>query len=119
MAQLLKKFPVQAGLAALLVFLLTFSHGLTLPSVGASAKIAGWDWMPLTNQPLLWLITLPFRLLPASWVPPALNLFTAISGALVIGKAAAGVTLGGLAQTYDGTPKAVGVATEPPGLAED
>jgi uncharacterized delta-60 repeat protein len=35
---------------------------------------------------------------------------------LVIGKAAATVTLGNLIQAYDGTPKSVSVATAPPGL---
>ncbi len=38
------------------------------------------------------------------------------SGTLTIGKATAAVTLGSLAQTYDGTPKAASATTVPPGL---
>ncbi|HEV2707295.1 MAG TPA: pectinesterase family protein [Pyrinomonadaceae bacterium] len=38
------------------------------------------------------------------------------TGTLVIGKATAAVTLGDLAQTHDGSPKAVSVVTEPAGL---
>lgn len=38
------------------------------------------------------------------------------TGTLVIAKAAAGVTLGGLSQTYDGAPKPVTAATVPAGL---
>ena len=39
------------------------------------------------------------------------------SGTLVVGKAAASVTLASLAQTYDGTPKVVTATTVPPELA--
>lgn len=39
------------------------------------------------------------------------------SGTLVIGKAAATITLGNLTSTYDGSPKAVSVTTVPAGLA--
>ncbi len=38
------------------------------------------------------------------------------TGTLVIGKATAAITLADLAQTYDGSPKAVSVVTEPAGL---
>lgn len=39
------------------------------------------------------------------------------AGSLVIGKAVAGITLGSLSQTYDGSPKPVTAATTPEGLA--
>lgn len=85
MAQLIRRFPIQAGLAAFLLYLLTFSHGLTLHSLAVTAKIAGWDWLPLTGQPLLWLTTLPLRIFPSGWMPLLLNLMAALTGALVIG----------------------------------
>ncbi len=42
-----------------------------------------------------------------------------ITGTLVIGKASATVTLGALARTYDGSPKAASAVTTPAGLAVD
>jgi pectin methylesterase-like acyl-CoA thioesterase len=41
---------------------------------------------------------------------------TTATGTLVINKANAAITLGNLSQTFDGTPKAVSVATEPAGI---
>ena len=40
---LFKRFPVQVGLAALVAYTLTLSHGVTIYSVGLTSKIAGWD----------------------------------------------------------------------------
>lgn len=85
MAVLLRRFPVQVTLAALLVYTLTLSHGVTLASLPLTAKLAGWDWQPLNTQPLLWLLTLPLRLLPAGWMAVALNFFSALCGALTLG----------------------------------
>ncbi len=72
-------------LAALLLYGLTLSHGATLASLPLAAKVAGWDWQPMTGQPLLWLLTLPLRALPGGWVAPALNLFSAGCAALTLG----------------------------------
>ena len=58
-----------------------------------TAKVAGWDWLPLTNRPLTWLVTLPFHLLPAAWVPLALNLFSAALAALTLGVVARSIEL--------------------------
>jgi tetratricopeptide (TPR) repeat protein len=85
MAVLLRRFPVQVALAALLVYTLTLSHGVTLASLPLTAKLAGWDWQPLNTQPLLWLLTLPLRLLPTSWLAVALNFFSALCAALTLG----------------------------------
>ena len=85
MVALLRRFPTQVTLAALFVYALTLSHGVTLASLLLTAKLAGWDWQPMNGQPLLWLLTLPLRLLPAGWVAPALNLFSAVCGALTLG----------------------------------
>ena len=45
-----------------------------------------------------------------------LNFAGTASGTLVIAKAVADVAIGGLVQAYDGTPRAVFVSTNPPGL---
>jgi len=85
MILLLRRFPVQVALAALFVYTLTLSQGITLASLPLTAKVAGWDWQPLNTQPLLWLLTLPLRFLPAGWVAPGLNFFSAVCGALTLG----------------------------------
>ena len=53
---------------------------------------------------------------PVSGVISDTNYSGSASGTLVISKAAAGITLTGLAQTYDGNPKPIGANTTPPGL---
>ena len=80
-----RRFPFQVTLGALLLYGLTLSHGVTLNSLAFTAKIAGWDWRPLASHPLLWLLTLPMRLLPAAWVAVVLNLFSAVCGAVTLG----------------------------------
>ncbi len=78
MKPLLRRFPVILGLGALLVYLVTLSQGITISNLELASKVSGWDWRPWVGQPLLWLLTLPLRLVPASWVPGLLNLFSAI-----------------------------------------
>lgn len=62
-------------------------------SLALTAKIAGWDWTPMVEQPLLWLVTLPLHLLPAAWVPWSLNFFAAVTAALTLGLLARTVQL--------------------------
>lgn len=80
-----KRFPVQIALVALLLYVSTISHGVTLTSLPMTAKLAGWDWQPMFDHPLLWLVTLPLRLLPTTWIPLAFNLLSAILAAVVLG----------------------------------
>jgi predicted Zn-dependent protease len=85
MKNILRRFPLLVALGALLVYALTLSRGVTVNSLSLTAKIAGWNWQPMVGEPLLWLLTLPLRLLPAGWVPPALNLFSAACAAATLG----------------------------------
>lgn len=85
MKSLLHRFPLLVALSALLVYTVTLSRGVTASGLALTAKVAGWDWVPMTTQPLFWLLTLPLRLLPAGWVPMALNLFSAVCAAAVLG----------------------------------
>ncbi len=78
-------FPLQVATGALVLYGVTLSHGVTMNSLSLTAKVAGWDWIPMAGQPLLWLFTLPFRLLAARWVPLGLNFFSAVSAALTLG----------------------------------
>jgi tetratricopeptide (TPR) repeat protein len=85
MKLILRRFPVLVASVALLVYLLTMSSGVTVGSLGLTAKVAGWDWLPMAGQPLFWFLTLPARCLPAGWAAPALNLFAAACGAATLG----------------------------------
>ena len=49
MANMLRRFPIQVALGALLVYALTLSHGVTVNSLSLTSKIAGWDWLPLAG----------------------------------------------------------------------
>ena len=79
------RFPKIIALTAFVVYALTLSRGMTTSSMGLTAAVAGWDWQPMANHPLTWLLTLPLHLLPAAWAAIALNLFFAALAALVLG----------------------------------
>jgi tetratricopeptide (TPR) repeat protein len=85
MANLLRRFPIKVALGALLFYGLTLSRGVTVGSLSLTSKIAGWDWQPMADHPLFWLLTLPLRLLPVGWMPSSLNLFYAVCGAVTLG----------------------------------
>ncbi|HOC56496.1 MAG TPA: hypothetical protein PKI20_12815 [Verrucomicrobiota bacterium] len=80
----LDRLPWVVGAVALVVYLATLNHWVTLDSLALVSRVNGWDWQPVLSQPLLFLLTLPFRLLPAQWVPLALNAFTAACAALTL-----------------------------------
>jgi tetratricopeptide (TPR) repeat protein len=79
-----------AGIA-LVLYALTLNHWVTLSSLPWVAKVTGWDWHP-TNlawrptfiAPLYYAITYPFRLLPISAQPFALNFLSAVFAALTL-----------------------------------
>jgi tetratricopeptide (TPR) repeat protein len=85
MANLLRRFPLQVMLGALVIYGLTVSHGVTSDSLVLTAKVAGWDWQPMSDRPLVWLFTLPLRLLPAGWVAMGMNLFSMACGVVTLG----------------------------------
>ena len=77
----------------MLVYLFTLNHWISLASLGTVARTAGWLWQPETGRPLTLVVLSPFRLLPDSWLPLALNLFTATLAALVLAQLARSVVL--------------------------
>jgi len=93
MVETKRRFPSYVALGALLIYGLTLSRGISLPSLPLAAKVAGWDWQPMAGQPLLWLLTLPLRCLPAGCIPVSLNLFSAVCGALTLGLLARSIEL--------------------------
>ncbi len=80
-----RRLPLLVGLWAFVFYGVTMSRGVTVSSLSLAAKVAGWDWTPAVGLPLLWLLTLPLRLLPAAWVPLGLNLLSAVTAALTLG----------------------------------
>jgi tetratricopeptide (TPR) repeat protein len=87
------RLPVAIALAGSLIYLLTTCWQANAGNLALAASLAGWDWQPMLGQPVTWLLTLPFRLLPAAWLPGAINLFFALSGAVTLGLVARSVTL--------------------------
>ena len=85
--------PWVVGATALAVYLATLNHWVTLSSLTLVSRVNGWDWQPMLSQPLLGLLTFPFRWLPAGWVPLALNGFTAVCASLTLATLARSVAL--------------------------
>lgn len=83
---------VLAG-AALLLYLITLNHWVSLGSLGTVGMVSSWFWQPELSRPLYWLVTSPLRLLPASFIPLALNLFAALCGAAILALLARSVAL--------------------------
>lgn len=69
---------------ALAVYLLTLNHWVSFRSLAEVMRASGWNWQPELNGPVFWLVTLPFRWLPAAAIPVALNLFAAVCAALTL-----------------------------------
>jgi tetratricopeptide (TPR) repeat protein len=85
----------------LVIYLFTIHRWLTPASLFAVTKISGLDWQPTMNRPALFLVTYPFHWLPAGILPLALNLFSAVCGALSLGLLARSVALLPHDRTYE------------------
>src|SRR5262249_5174409 len=87
------RLPWAIAAGALVVFLFTLNHWVSLSSVGVVARLSGWLWQPELNAPLYWLLTAPLRWLPTRAIPLVLNLFSAICAALTLALLAHSVSL--------------------------
>jgi tetratricopeptide (TPR) repeat protein len=76
--------PWLVGLGALLVYLGSMNHSATFSSAGIVSRVSGWDWHGNLQQPLLFIALYPFRFLPQTVIPLALNVFNAVLGSLVL-----------------------------------
>jgi tetratricopeptide (TPR) repeat protein len=85
--------PWVVAAAALVVYLLTLNHWVSMSNLASVATASGWNWQPQVFGPLCWLLTYPFRWLPAHLVPLALNLFSAVCAALTLALLARSVAL--------------------------
>jgi len=88
-----QRLPWIIGGAGLLVYLVTVNHWISLASLGTVARTAGLLWQPEPGRPLTLAVLSPFRLLPDSWLPLALNLFTAALAGLALAQLARSVVL--------------------------
>ena len=92
-ATLIRLLPVRIFLGALAFYVATLSFEATINSLPLTLKVAGLDWTPFASQPVLWLMTLPLKCLPVSWLAFSLNLMSAILAALILGLLARTVQL--------------------------
>src|SRR4051812_5152289 len=80
-----------AGMLA--IYLLTLNSWLSPNSLQQVAEAGGWNWQPKIFGPLNYLITYPFRWLPARLLPVGLNIFSAVCAALTLFMLARSVAL--------------------------
>jgi tetratricopeptide (TPR) repeat protein len=85
--------PWLLAVVALVVYLLTLNHWVSLFNLTAVARTSGWEWQPEIYNPVSFAVTYPFRWLPAAQIPLALNVFSAVCAALTLGLLARSVAL--------------------------
>jgi len=79
--------------AAFAFYWFTLNRWVSRSNFMAVAKISGWTWQPEVANPILFLVSYPFRWLPAPQIPLALNVFSAVCAALTLGLLARSVAL--------------------------
>jgi tetratricopeptide (TPR) repeat protein len=85
--------PWLLAVAMLVVYGLTLNHWVSLSGLATVAKTSGWTWQPEVLNPLSFVVLYPFRWLPVSAIPVALNLFSAVCAALTLGLLARSVAI--------------------------
>ncbi|MBU6402896.1 MAG: DUF2723 domain-containing protein, partial [Verrucomicrobia bacterium] len=79
---------------ALLLYLVTLNHWVTIASLPTVALLTDWNWWsPALQRPLLYLLSWPLRLLPAGAQPIAANVCFALCAAATLGLLARSVAL--------------------------
>ncbi|MGO8765463.1 MAG: tetratricopeptide repeat protein [Limisphaerales bacterium] len=88
-----RRLPWVLAIVAFFVYCLTLEHWVSIFNSAIVANLSGWEWRPQVVQPLDFLVTFPFRWLPAAAIPAALNLFSAVCAALTLALLARSVAL--------------------------
>jgi len=70
--------------AVAVIYLLTLNSWLSIKNLQPVARLTGHTWTPEVYRPVFTLVTSPFHWLPASWVPLATNLFSAVCAFFVL-----------------------------------
>jgi tetratricopeptide (TPR) repeat protein len=107
-----RALPWLVGAGGLLVYLITLNHWISFYSLGTVMRISGWSWQPQLDQPLTAAVFYPFRFLPATWIPLALNILTAVCAAVVLALLARTVAL----FPHDLTPPDLLLRNQPPAI---
>ncbi|KAF0174155.1 MAG: hypothetical protein FD161_3640 [Limisphaerales bacterium] len=90
----LSVLPWVVAAGALVLYLATLASWVTLPALGLTAQVVGWDWWnPKIGRPLYHLLTLPVKAFPAGAQLFALNAFAALCSALTLALLARSVAL--------------------------
>ncbi|MDB6027708.1 MAG: Tetratricopeptide repeat protein [Verrucomicrobiales bacterium] len=79
--------------SAVILYVVTLNHFVTLGSLSTMAKVTGWDWQKPLAAPLYYLLTLPLHWFPTSWQVLGANLLSAICATLTLGLLARSVAL--------------------------
>jgi tetratricopeptide (TPR) repeat protein len=79
--------------ASLATYWYTLNRWVAPYNLQGIANIAGWTWLPQVSGPITFLVTYPFRWLSPERIPFALNVFSAVCGALTLGLLARSVAL--------------------------
>jgi tetratricopeptide (TPR) repeat protein len=85
--------PWWAGGVALVVYLATLNHWVSLSSLGMASRIGGWAWRPDAQQPITSALFCLLRILPEPGMLLAMNLVSAVCAAAVIALLARSVAL--------------------------
>lgn len=100
--------PWALGAILFLFYLATLNRWISFGNLLEVAKVAGYSWQPELYGPLSWLVTRPFKLLPATAIPFALNVFAAACAALTLVLLARSIALWPQDRTHGQRQKEVG-----------
>ena len=85
--------PWLVAAAALLGYLLTLNHWVSMNSLLTTSQVAGWGWPQNFLGPVHFLATYPLRWLSPAWLPLGFNVFTALCAAATLGQLARAIAL--------------------------
>lgn len=77
--------PWLLAIAMFVAYTLTLNHWVSFASLSPVSRLSGASFFPELHNPLLYLVTWPFRWLPEGVIPIALNFFAAVCGAVALG----------------------------------
>ncbi len=78
------RLPWAVALGSLVLYLATLHSWISFASLPAVSDVGGWNDLSQSEAPLLYLLTLPLRMLPVSMMPTAMNVLAAVFGALTL-----------------------------------
>ena len=87
------RLPWAVALGSMVLYLTTLHSWISFASLPAVSDVGGWNDLSQSVAPLLYLLTIPLKLLPASMVPMAMNALAAVFGSLTLAMLARSVVL--------------------------